>query len=424
MKRFTISIVLFVLAVTASGQSLFDFFGFGRPLEQEQRKDDKKVRFAYDAYFQLDFDNREFAPTESVFTNSSTLFNAWLTPSVGLDINANKNLSHRIMLGIDIVKRMGESPVNASQSRLENWDLLRELTIYYRIKGRGEKTSVTAYAGIFPRRFMQGDYGEAFFSDSLRIVDRNMEGALLTIRRPRSIYEFGCDWMGMIGSMRRERFMLFTYGESSLTPWFALGWALTGYHYACAVEYGQVADNILGEPFIKFRLGELAQIQELTARLSFLGGLQRLRQDGDSFTLPFGGQLRLGVRNWNVGIDNTTYVGTGLMPFYNRLDEASIKYGSNFYWGNPLYRIHASNPWNTAGWYDRLEVYYQPHLCSFADLKISAVFHFNGESGTPFRYVGCQQKLSLVFDLDRLLHPAAPAKSSKKKTYNNNFNSL
>ena len=423
MKKITITIVLSVLAVTASGQSLFDFFGFPQPQAKEQRQDEKKVKFAYDAYFQLDFDNREFAPTEGQFTNSGTIFNALLTPSVGLDVNADKKLSHRIMLGIDIVKRMGESPVTAAQQRLENWDLLRELTLYYRIRGNAGKTILTGYAGIFPRRFVQGDYGEAFFSDSLRIVDRNIEGALLTIRRPKSVYEFGCDWMGMIGSMRRERFMLFTYGESRLTPWFSMGWALTGYHYACANEYGQVADNILAEPFVKFSLGEIASMQELTAKLSFLGGLQRLRQDGDAFTVPYGGQLRLSLRNWDVGIDNTTYAGTGLMPFYNRTDDGGFKYGSNFYWGNPLYRINSSNTWNSFGWYDRLEVFYQPRLCDFASLRISAVFHFGGESGTAFRYAGSQQKLSLLFDLDKLLHPS-PVKKTKTKTTTYDFQSL
>ena len=424
MKKVLLTFLLLfsVLAVRAQGFP-FDLFGFGVP--QQTRTPEKKVRLAYDVYFQFDFDNREFSPTEDLYTRSGTLFTAALTPSVGVEIQPTDEVRHQVMLGIAIMKNMGENPVTPADAKLRNWDLLREITLYYHIQARLENTLITAYAGVFPRRFMQGEYGKSFFSDSLKLVDRNLEGALLRIRRPRAMYEFGCDWMGMFGPGRRERFMLFSTGEAALTDWLSLGWALNGYHYACTAEYGHVADNILAQPFVKFDLGTLSGMQELSAKLSLLAGLQRLRQLVMDFSVPYGGELQLGVRQWNVGLDNRTYFGTSLMPFYNQLDEAGRKYGSDFYWGAPLYRIHsqAGTAWNTPGWYDRAEIYWQPHIADFVDLRLSAVFHFTGDGAKPFLYCGSQQGLTLVFDLQRLLYPTrtvivrSRTKRNKLKTH-------
>lgn len=418
MKRYLTILFLLLMGMPSQAQeSLFDLFGWGIP--RRETVQEKPVRLAYDAYFQFDFLNREFARTEGLFTHSGTLFTAALTPSVGVDIRQSDRISHRIMGGIDIARNMGEAPVGTQDAKLENWGLFHEITLYYRLRARLDNTLITAYAGVFPRRFMQGEYSKAFFSDSLLLRDRNLEGALVTIRRPRSVYEFGCDWMGMIGTGRRERFMLFTTGESYLTDWFSLGWALTGYHYACAADYGQVADNILAEPFIKFSLGDVAGIQALTAKLSFLGGMQRLRALGMDFTYPLGGEWKMVVQNWNVGIDNRLYVGTGLMPFYQQKDEAGLLYGSAFYWGDSLYRLHPDSAKRAVGVYDRLEIYYQPHLAGFVDLRLSALFHFLPHTAP---YAGCEQRLSLIFDLDRLLHPtrALPLKRKKNTAYNIN----
>ena len=415
MRQLAASLATLLLCLGASAQPFpFGLFDFGR--QQEEPKT-RKTALAYDVNFDFKFDNRDFARTEGLYTSSGTLFQALATPSIGIDIMPDSRLSHRVMAGIDIAKNLGESPALPGQEKLQNLGLFREITLYYRIRYVGDKTIITGYAGILPRRFMQGEYSSAFFSDSLLVRDRNIEGALLTIQRPRAMYEFGCDWMGMKGPSRRERFMLFTTGEAFPVDWFSLGWALTGYHYACADEYGQVADNILAEPFVKFSLGSLAGMQDLTAKLSFLGGLQRRRDISMDFSVPYGGQLRLLARNWNVGIDNTTYVGTSQMPFYNDIDDGGYKFGSQFYYGNPMYRIHASGAWNSIGWYDRAEVFYAPRIAGFLDLKISLVFHLTGDASAPFRYAGWQQKLSLVFDLDRLLHQTKKLTKEKRKIY-------
>ena len=108
-----------------------------------------------------------------------------------------------------------------------------------------------------------------------------------------------------------------------------------------------------------------------------------------------------------MGLENSLYTGRNLMPFYNSIDDGGFKYGHNVYTGSPFYRV---TPWSTGEWscYERLEVYYEPHIADFLDLRLAVVAHFPD----GFKYGGMQQKLSLVFNLDRLLNPV---KSQAKK---------
>lgn len=74
------------------------------------RAEGDKVRFAYDVDFEMRFDNREYY--RSAFSPSMTIFGARLTPSVGLDIYQDRGMSHRLMMGIDVSKDFGASPVS------------------------------------------------------------------------------------------------------------------------------------------------------------------------------------------------------------------------------------------------------------------------------------------------------------------------
>lgn len=68
-------------------------------------------RFAYDVDFEMNFDNRELY--KSRFSRSMTIFGARLTPSVGLAVRQKNGMSHKIMVGIDIMKDFGNSPFPA-----------------------------------------------------------------------------------------------------------------------------------------------------------------------------------------------------------------------------------------------------------------------------------------------------------------------
>lgn len=418
MKTKLISLaVLAMLSGSQASAQLFDFFGFD-PLVEESQKG-PTVKFAYDADFEYHFDNREFDTGKSLYTPSSTIHGMRLTPAVGLDVFQNANIRHRVMLGVDIFKQMGESPVSSKDKGLENTDLFREITFYYSINVRTRTSLIKAYAGALPRRFMEGDYGKAFVSDSLAFYDNNIEGVLINIRRPEAIYELGLDWMGMFGSGRRERFMVFSYGEGKIGKLLSAGWTAQLYHMANSAECKGVVDNILLQPFIKAEFAGLTSMQKLTAKLSWLQGGQQDRVFNGKFEFPMGGQLDLNIQKWNVGIQNSLFVGTSMMPYCDNVDAIGYKYGRTLYRGDPFYKVHSdvvSKSWKKVGAYDRFELYYQPHIADFMDLRLSIVGHFAENEKGSFDFAGSRQRITLLFNLDKVLHPthkkpnkAAPA---------------
>lgn len=379
-------------------------------------KDRTSIKLAYDVDFEMNFDNRELY--RSRFSESMTIFGARLTPSAGLSVIEKNGTKHRIMLGIDIMKDFGASPVapelrapessEEASSRQNNLRLLREVTLYYGLKKDFRKTSMALYAGIFPRRFTDEDrYSRAFFSDSLAFYDNNLEGLLIKFRRPKASFEVGCDWMGKYGMYRRERFMIFSSGEGQIAPGvLSIGYAAYMYHFACSQLYDGVVDNFLVNPYLRIDLGHLMPLQRFSIRLGYLQSLQQDRMNIGKYVFPRGGELDIDVRKWNAGIMNSLFCGTDMMPYYNSTDAAGIKYGSLLYMGSPFYRVHdnyaADAGKSGPGIYDRLEAYYEPAIGGgYLKIRISALFHFNGS-----RYSGCQQIVSLKFNLQRLMDRA------------------
>ncbi len=384
----------------------------------EKPKDEARVRFTYDVGFEMNFDNREFSRSE--FSRSMTIFGARLTPSVGLSIpQKSLSMNHKLMFGIDIMKNFGASPISPGlagdegedSKRQSNLDLFREITLYYNLnKTFSNSTGLELYAGIFPRRNMSENYSEAFFSDSLKFYDNNIEGLLLKITRPKSNYEVGIDWIGQKGMARKEKFMIFSAGESSITPWFKVGYAGYMYHFAGSQKARGVVDNILLNPFVKFDIGCKMNFQEFSFRLGWLQAMQHDRVAVGHYVFPRGGEFDLTIMKWNVGIHNKMFYGTDMMPYYNSADTAGDKYGSRLYFGDPFYRIHdtAASPGadtfpgsaagSTPGLYNRLDIFYEPHIGEYLAVRISARFHFHGS-----RYTGTQQLLSLLFNLNSLV---------------------
>ena len=384
-----------------------DFFSWGFSSAPKQ----KKVEFAYDANFDFKFDNREFDAGKEQFTESMTLFGARLTPSVGVKVNQNANISHRLMAGIDVMKEFGRSPSSVPSSSecdrgLENTRLFREITLYYGIDARLDNWRIKGYAGMFPRAFSEGDYSQAFFSDSLKFYDNNLEGLLVKAAAPRTYMEIVFDWNGKYGSYRREQFNMFGYVHYDFTKWLSAGLAFKYHHYANTEEYGSVVDDGLFQPFVKFQFAGYAGLQDLSLQLSSYLAVQQDRRQSEGQHNSAGAEITIGVINWNVGIENRLYCGKSLYPFYNYVDDGGFKYGNNLYAGSPFYRVVPDDS-GKFSYYDRFELYYQPHIADFLDLRLSIVAHLpNG-----FRYAGMQQKASLIFNLDKVLNPTSPRSS-------------
>lgn len=417
MRKILVSILLSLsVASAALPAQPFGFFGFGN----ERSPKEKALKFVYGAEFKYYFDNREFDTGKNLYTGSMTINAARLTPSAGIAINENEKIRHRAVLGIDVLKNMGESPVSASDKALENRGLLREMLLYYKLQAEAGKSKIGGYAGVFPRSLARGGYGNEFLSDSLRFYDNNIEGILIQILRPKASYELGCDWLGMFGRGRRERFIIFSQGEASLMSWLSCGWYFSGYHLANMVEYGGVVDHFLAKPFIKIHLEPLVPLQNFSLSFSWLQGAQRDRSINTGFDFPAGGQVELRLMHRGIGIENKLFIGTSLMPYYNNLDPGGNKYGSLLYRGDPFYRISAKNPdLRQIGLYNRLEVFYQPRISDFMDLKLSCLLHFAEKEEGNTGFIGSRQKFSLIFNIEKLTRPekkAGPKSLRKRKT--------
>ncbi len=368
-------------------------------------QDDGKVRLAYDVDFEMNFDNREFYRSD--FSESMTIFGARLIPSVGISIpQGDRNMNHRLMVGIDIMKNFGASPLHGNidgtlsdetASRQNNLDLFQEMTLYYRMDRMTEKTGLELYAGIFPRQTLEGNWSQAFFSDSLKFYDNNLEGLLLKIRRPKSYYEVGCDWIGQKGYARKEKFMLFSAGESRITPFFRVGYAGYMYHFAGSRKARGVVDNILLNPYVKFDFGDMMNLQEFSMRFGWLQAMQHDRVFVGHYVFPGGGEFDLTMRKWDIGITNRLFYGMNMMPYYNSTDTGGDKYGTRLYLGDPFYRIHDDGSVGH-GLYDRLDISYEPHIGRYLKIRIAARFHFNNMT-----YSGCQQIVGIIFNLNQLI---------------------
>ena len=347
-----------------------------------------KVSFAYDLNFDMQFDNREFY--KSAYTSSMTVFGTRLTPAVGVDLEQKNGARHRLMLGVDVLKNFGAA--NKSS------ELFKEITLYYNVQKQLGKTGFERVAGVFPRRFAEGNYSTAFYSDSLRFYDNNLEGLLLKFYRPKAYFEVGCDWMGRYDTYTRERFQIFSSGEGQVLPFMSIGYAASLYHFSCSGVSDGVVDNFLVNPYLRFDLASKADLEMLSVRLGWLQALQNDRAHVGQYVFPGGAELVMQVQKWNVGIKNDMFVGKDMMPYYNTFDNAGYKYGNLLYMGSPFYRVWDDGR-DGVGLADRLEVYYAPKFgAPYLDLKVSAIFHFDGR-----KYCGCRQMVSLNFNLEKLL---------------------
>ena len=294
-----------------------------------QSADSSKVDFVYDVRFDMDFDNREFARNK--FSPSMTIFGARLTPSVGVSVKQSGGISHKVMLGVDAMKNFG-APDDST--------LKEEVTLYYILEKKADKTAFSLQAGVFPRSSMEAYYSEAFFSDSLKFYDNNLEGVLLKLRRPKAYFELGCDWMGQYSRNNRERFMVFSGGSGKIFPFLEYGYAAYMYHYANSGKVKGVVDNFLLNPYIRFDFADMTGLQALSLRAGWLQTMQNDRKNLGHYMFSGGADVELDVRCWNFGVRNNFYFGKTLMPLYHIKDTSGMSYSNNLYFGDPFFRVN------------------------------------------------------------------------------------
>lgn len=337
----------------------------------------------YGFNFLYHFDNREFDYPNGKYMKSWTIFSVVGTPSVGFSIEQGENTFHRVNLGIDIRRDMGDDAgvLDSFGEMLLHYDIHTTFANGGRLEG---------VVGVFPREYMEGEYSEVFFTDSLLFYDRNLDGAILKYMTPRFYTEIGADWMGKFGQTRKERFHIFTAGDWIASKWMKLGWAATLYHYAGSVIAPGVVDNHTMQLYVELDGAKYLGIQECSVKLSPLIAYQRDRIRDDKPIIPLGGEMVFTARHWNIWFQNTTYVGDNLMPYYYRNDSGGAQYGPNLYMGSPFYR----------SFYNLCELYWEPRLTNYLRFRLSTRFHF--DSGG---FMGSQQKMSLLLNLDACRNP-------------------
>ncbi len=354
---------------------------------------DGKIKPVYDIAFYYNLDNRDISSSGERFTNSMIINAAQLTPLAGIMVNQGKDVTHKVMAGVDIVRNMGEIPTGPDNEKLNNSFLFKEILMYYEVTAKYGGTDLTLDAGIFPRGRANGIFTKPFMSDSVYWVSNNFAGLLAKADRPRSHYEIGLDWYGMKDRDRREEFRVFSYGITKLTPVISAGWRFSGHSYGGSATVGGIVDDILAVPFVQADIPSC--LQQLQAELSWLQGIQRDRRTQEGFLTCGGPQLGITAGVHNVFLRNTLYWGSDMMPLYDAADSGGRKYGANLYWGTPFYMVHNDKDKSPEHWgtYDRLEFSWEPRISKYLSLGIGAVLHFN-----EWRFSGWQQKITLAFN--------------------------
>lgn len=341
--------------------------GSGRSDDLSKSRDGRrKVAFRYEADFEMYFDNREYN-TNSPYL-SKTIFGASVAPRIGFSVNRK----HSVMAGAEIQKQFGGKFSN----------ILDGISLYYNYDDGHHRL----YAGVFPREKMAGEYSEAFFSDSLNFFRQVIQGLLYNYEGKTKTgwninVEAGIDWMGQYSDTERERFMILSAGEFS-TKIFTIGYNAYVYHFASSEAVHGVIDNILVYPYIKADFGQMLGIQEFSLRGGWLQSMQNDRKRGNGYLFPGGGEFSFVVRHWNVRLENKVYAGGDLMPFYDMTDDIGVQYGNSLYFGDRYYSV-------SSGFYDRLELSYEPRITDFLSVKVSAIAHFYN------KYCGWQQMVTI-----------------------------
>ncbi|MBO8481306.1 MAG: hypothetical protein IAC87_02020 [Muribaculum sp.] len=332
----------------------------------KSRDGGRKVAFRYEADFEMYFDNREYN-TNSPYL-SKTIFGASVAPRIGFSVNRK----HSVMAGAEIQKQFGGKFSN----------ILDGISLYYNYDDGNHRL----YAGVFPREKMAGEYSEAFFSDSLNFFRQVIQGLLYNYEGKTKTgwninVEAGIDWMGQYSDTERERFMILSAGEFS-TKIFTIGYNAYVYHFASSEAVHGVMDNILVYPYFKADFGQMLGIQEFSLRGGWLQSMQNDRKHGNGYLFPGGGEFSFVVRHWNVRLENKVYAGGDLMPFYDMTDDIGVQYGNSLYFGDRYYSVGS-------GFYDRLELSYEPRITDFLSVKVSAIAHFYN------KYCGWQQMVTI-----------------------------
>jgi len=339
--------------------------------------------FGYNVDFDYLFNNGEMKTGNAgeVVFPSYTLHTVKLTPSVILNLPAKESFNHKLALGIDIFKQMGEGN--------DNWQLFKEITLNYSASYKFlNGGTFSGIAGCFSRKFSEIKY--PYFMNSLDNVylDRNYEGIFFKYKTDRLYVDLGLDWMGLIGDKehpeRRERFQVISSGKWNFAGGFNFSWFGRYYHFAWSpAQPKSVVDNHTLYPFFGYEYKglELGIGPALT--------YQRDREVEKTVHTPMGLFFFQAFEKWGAGIRNEFYYGDDLMPFYE-------KFGSELYFGRTGYHTLL----DYASVYDNIDIYYAPKIVDNLTLRVDFEFHL-GSPNPAYEipvFRGWEQRITVAYN--------------------------
>lgn len=355
--------------------------------------------------FEYFFDNSEFDRSFNVTDRSATLHAARLTPRVGAYLPQGDNITHTLLLGIDLYKDMGATP--AAKGLFGEPSFFYKLDAKFRNEGR-----FTAVAGSFPRSFAEGEYHGAFFDEAYMFEDNNLEGLLFKYNDTKVHAEIALDWMGKRGDRdnpsRRERFSILTHAAWNFLGDFTIGLTGNFYHYACSEYKKNVIDNHTFYPFLQYA-PKIDVLDELIVDIGPLISYQRDRSLDPKAVIPIGLQSIQKIRYKGLFFENWFYYGDDMQP-YHFLGEKDL------YPGESDYHIMTGHK----SFIDCFALGYSRKIGSRAEVLAGLAFHFGegfelaGKWISPYR--GSQQFISLRFSLE-----AAKRKIQKRQQSRSDF---
>lgn len=334
--------------------------------EAERIKDAKKVRLLYNVDFATYFDNREYREPYQI---PQTIFAFRLSPTVGVGMNDALGGKHQLIAGVHYTQPMGA-----------NWKEVQvDPTAYYRYQYKGFDLNM----GMIPYVNRYAVLPDWLMYDSIAYRHPNMLGALLAYHDHRGYVEFMCDWRGMQTPNRREMFRLVVDGQYQY-KWFNIGAFGQMNHKANFADttlhqHEGVCDDILVEPYIGFNVTQYTPFDSLAIRAGYIVGLQRWRKPNLS-SIPQGLYIELYANWWFVGLKNTFYYGSNLMPYYS-------EFGADLNQGDPFFQSRL---------YNRTDIFLYLYRSSFVNFYFSWNMHYDGQS------LNHQQQLIVRFSLDGL----------------------
>ena len=303
----------------------------------------------WNADFDFRFDNREYGEPSNMVAPSTTLFGANMSPELGL----GWGYGHSLMVGATI----------PADRESENFMGEPEFVAYYAYEGKTFSTAL----GLLPRKKLFGRYSYAFFSDTYRFYNPTIKGWLVQYDKPDWFVEFGGDWNGLYSPTGRDNFTLFVAGESHKSITYAGYTALLHHLFSEANVTNSLSDIYVGLDF-----SELLRNAKLSVQVAWVNGYQSRRGEVSSVVTTKGFEAEINARYTDYGLRNTFYKGDNLMPLWDMPNGVGGNLGESLYFGDPFYRV------GDKGFYNRLELFWEPKMSEGVSLRISSVHHYDG----------------------------------------------